>query len=102
MKAAVQGHDYRIGYTGTVAYDYVEDVARAFVRSALECPPGATVVDLPGERATTHDFANAIREVCPDSSSQLRVEGPQIPANVPATPHYITNLFSDWGRHDTP
>ena len=40
-RAAVRGEPYTIGYTGVVGYDYVEDVARAFVRGALECPAGA-------------------------------------------------------------
>lgn len=51
---AVRGEPYTIGYTGIVGYDYVEDVARAFVRGVLECPPGATIVDLPSEPATHH------------------------------------------------
>ncbi len=42
-RAAAEGIAAEINYTGTVGYDYVEDVARAFVRAAVETPPGASV-----------------------------------------------------------
>lgn len=95
-RAAVTGETYTIGYTGTVGYDYVEDVARAFVRSAFECPPGAAVVDLPGEHATTEQFANAIAAVVPEAASRINVDGPLIPSNLPPQPNYISTLFPDW------
>lgn len=95
-RAAALGDGYTIGYTGTVGYDYVEDVALAFVRSAIECPAAAAVVDLPGEHATTEDFARAIQTVVPESAGRIRVDGPLIPSNIPTEPNYISNLFSDW------
>ena len=95
-KAAALGESYTIGYTGQVGYDYVEDVARAFVRAASECPPGATVVDLPGEQATTEEFARAIESVAPDSVGRIHVSGPSIPSNIPPQPKFISNLFADW------
>lgn len=96
IKAAALGESYTIGYTGLVGYDYVEDVARAFVRAAFECPPGATVVDLPGEQATTEQFARAIETVVPSSKGRIPVHGPTIPANIPPNPRYISELFPDW------
>ena len=95
-RAAVTGESYTIGYRGRVGYDYVEDVAKAFVRSALECPPGATVVDLPGEVATTEEFAAAINRVVPESAGRILVNGPEIPSNLPPKPNYITSLLPDW------
>ncbi len=95
-RAAARGETYSIGYTGSVGYDYVEDVARAFVKAALECPPGATVVDLPGERATTKQFLRAIEAIAPESVGTIGICGPAIPANIPPHPKYITELFSDW------
>ena len=96
-KAAALGESYTIGYTGLVGYDYVEDVARAFVRAAFECPPGATVVDLPGEQATTEQFARAIETVVPSAQGRIHVHGHPIPANIPPHPRYIRELFPDWG-----
>jgi nucleoside-diphosphate-sugar epimerase len=95
-RAAALGDEYTISYTGTVGYDYVEDVARAFVRAAHECAMGATVVDLPGEQATTEAFARAIESVAPNSAGRIHVNGPLIPSNIPPLPHYIIRLFPDW------
>ena len=96
IKAAALGESYTIGYTGQVGYDYVEDVARAFVRAAFECPHGATVVDLPGEQATTEQFARAIETTVPSSKGHIQVHGPAIPSNIPPHPRYISELFPDW------
>lgn len=95
-RAVARGETYSIGYTGCVGYDYVEDVARAFVRAAFECPPGATVADLPGEQATTEQFISAIETVAPESIGKIQISGPSIPANIPPHPKYIHELFSDW------
>lgn len=95
-RAAVSGEGYTIGYRGTVGYDYVEDVGRAFVRSAFECPPGATVVDLPGELATSEDFARAIELAVPSAAGRILVDGPLIPSNIPTQPNFINHLFADW------
>ncbi|HTN04123.1 MAG TPA: NAD(P)-dependent oxidoreductase [Planctomycetaceae bacterium] len=95
-KAAAQGERYTIGYTGVVSYDYVEDVARAFVQAALETPRGAHVVDLPGNSATTEDFVREIDAAIPGAASRLSVDGPLIPSNIPPHPYYFTQLFPDW------
>lgn len=95
-RAAVLGQRYVIGYTGQVGYDYVEDVARAFVRSALECPARASVVDLPGEQATTQDFVQAIYRIVPEAEGTIEVSGAEIPSSIPPHPNGISNLFPDW------
>jgi nucleoside-diphosphate-sugar epimerase len=95
-KAAAEGGKYVIGYTGTVGYDYVEDVARAFVRAAFECPAGATIVDLPSEPATPADFVRLIDAVVPGAAERITVHGPSIPPNVPPVPRPIAQLLPDW------
>ncbi|MFM8251564.1 MAG: NAD-dependent epimerase/dehydratase family protein [Planctomycetota bacterium] len=95
-RAAVEGRPYAIGYRGRVAYDYVEDVALAFVRGALETPRRSLVVDLPGELATCEEFAAAIHAEVPGSADLISVAGDEIPANIPPTPNYIHHLFPDW------
>lgn len=95
-KAAALGEHYSIGYTGVVSYDYVEDVARAFVQAALETPDGAHVVDLPGNPATTQEFVQAIDAVIPGTAARVTVDGPPIPSNIPPHPNFITRLFPDW------
>jgi len=95
-RAAACGEPFTIGYRGRVGYDYVEDVARAFVQASLGTPDGAHVVDLPGQLATTEEFAEMIARVTPGSPACVTVEGPTIPSNIPPQPRYIDSLFSDW------
>ncbi len=95
-RAAAVGEPYSINYRGRVGYDYVEDVALAFVRSALETPPGSTVVDLPSQLATTEEFVQIIDRVVPGSGTRIAVNGPEIPSNIPPKPHFISSLFPDW------
>lgn len=95
-RAAALGEAYTIGYTGVAGYDYVEDVARAFVRGVFETPPGATVADLPGVRATPEEFVRAIASVDPEAAGRIRVEGPELPTNNPTDPRYLPHLFPDW------
>lgn len=95
-RAAVRGEPYNVAYRGRVGYDYVEDVARAFVRGAMETPPGWTIADLPGQLASSEEFVQAIIDVIPEARSKLTVEGPSIPSNIPPHPNYIQRLYPDW------
>lgn len=94
--AAVRGAQYEIGYSGTAGYDYVEDVARAFVRGVLECPPGATIADLPSEPATIQEVVQWIEHAAPASRGRITVFGPPIPSNVPTEPQDIRRILPDW------
>lgn len=96
MCAAVRGERYTIGYTGRVGYDYVEDVARAFVQAALETPRGSHVVDLPSQQATTEEFVAAILQIVPGAAGHLSVDGPAIPTNTAPRPCLISSVFPDW------
>jgi len=93
-RAAARGEPFTVGYTGTAGYDYVEDVARAFVRAALETPPGSAVVDLPSEPATTEELLALVRAVVP--GADLSAVGPTLPLNLPPHPSPITTVFPDW------
>jgi nucleoside-diphosphate-sugar epimerase len=95
-RAAVRGEFYQIGYTGPAGYDYVEDVARAFVRGALECPAGATVADLPSEPATTHEIVRQIERCLPGAAGRITISGPAIPENVPSDFHDICRVLPGW------
>ena len=95
-RAAARGEAFCISYTGRVGYDYVEDVARAFVRGALETPAGAHVVDLPGEVADVTEVIAAIDAIAPGSATKLTAHGPVIPAYVSPAPCFISKLYPDW------
>ena len=95
-RAAALGESFNVDYRGCVGYDYVEDVARAFVRAALETPAGHHIVDLPSQSATTEEFVATIACVVPEAASRLTVNGAEIPSNIPPQPHFISELFPDW------
>ena len=95
-RAAALNEAFTINYTGEAGYDYVEDVARGFVRSALETPAGAHVVDLPSQAATPERIVQHIDEIAPGSARQLSVSGPSIPSNMPSHRTLISELFPDW------
>lgn len=95
-RAAIRGEPYTIGYTGLAGYDYVEDVATAFVRGVLECPTGANVVDLPSEPATPEELVRLIEQAHPSAVGLLHVAGPPIPANRPPQLRDIRELLAGW------
>lgn len=95
-KAAALGESFSLSYTGRAGYDYVEDVARAFVRAAVEPPRGATVVDLPSASATVDDIIATIDKIVPGSASRLTINGPALSPNQPPCPQPITGLYPDW------
>ncbi len=95
-RAAARGERYAIGYRGRVGYDYVEDVARAFVRAACETPAGHHLIDLSGEIVASEDFVQIIDAVVPGAGSLLSVDGPAIPSNIPPQRNDIARLFGDW------
>lgn len=95
-RAAAAGQAFCIGYTGRVGYDYVEDVARAFVLGALSPVPGAPVVDLSGEVAEVDQVIDAIVAAVPGVAGKVSAKGPPIPAHAPPHPRFIASLYPDW------
>lgn len=95
-RAAVEGNAFTIGYRATLGYDYVEDVAKAFVLTAMRTPEGASIMDLPGPQASSEDFVRCIAQAVPSSQGKISVIGESIPANIPPKPHYISQWYPDW------
>lgn len=95
-RAAAEGRPFQINYRGIVGYDYVEDVANAFVLAALQTPPGSIVVDLPSEPATVEQLVAAIERVVPQSTGTITIEGPTLPRNDSPRTQLITNVLPGW------
>jgi nucleoside-diphosphate-sugar epimerase len=95
-RAAASGQPYTIPYRGRIGYDYAEDVARSFVRAALETPPGAHVVDLESTEASVEEIVAAIEAAEPRSQSKIQIQGTALPAFPPPIPCPISTLFPDW------
>lgn len=75
IKAAVTGHRYRIRFRGLTDFLYAADAARAFVAAAERGPPGALVVNLPGEAASVERFLDTVAAAVPGSAERLGCEG---------------------------
>ena len=95
-RAAARGESFHINYTGLAGYDYVEDVAEAFVRTALETPDGASVVDLPSEAASVEQLVAAIDAAVPGAAAKITIGGPALSRNESRREHVITQLYPDW------
>lgn len=95
-RAAAEGGCFTIPYTGRIGYDYAEDVARSFVRAALEAPPGAHVVDLESSLASVEEILAALLAAEPSAASRIHIQGSPLPAFPPPIPNPISTLFPDW------
>jgi UDP-glucuronate 4-epimerase len=83
MAAAARGEGYRIGYGGTVQYDFAPDVGRAFVRAAHAVQAGAVVANFPGAVAAMADVVAAIESAAPEVAGRVTWEETELP--FPAT-----------------
>ncbi len=83
LKAATLGVRYHIPFGGLVDVQYAEDVAAAFICSAmLDGNQGASVYDLHGDALTVSDFVMAINRVLPEATGLITHADDQIPGNV--------------------
>ena len=95
-RAVALGQNYEIGYTGSVGYDYVEDVALAFVLGALQPPRGALTADLTGEFADITDVLRLLEAAAPGSPGVRTARGPVVPAITPENPSPVAKLYPGW------
>lgn len=80
MRAAVLGVPYRIPFGGRVDLQYAEDVARAFIRSAMVPADGAPVFDLHGDLVSVAGVLAAIRRELPEAAESLSHAEEPIPS----------------------
>ncbi|HND51859.1 MAG TPA: NAD(P)-dependent oxidoreductase, partial [Pirellulaceae bacterium] len=95
-RAAALGESYRIGFRGRLGYDYVEDVAQAFVRGAFATPAGAFTAELPSQSATPEEIVGLLDRIVPGCAARIDVAGPELPSNVPDHPEPLEQLFPGW------
>jgi nucleoside-diphosphate-sugar epimerase len=79
IKAAVAGRSYTIPFSGTTGFNYVEDVADVFIRSATAPIDGALALNVPGEVIPVDAFVRAIEDAVPEARGAIRVAGAPIP-----------------------
>jgi nucleoside-diphosphate-sugar epimerase len=79
MKATVLGRPFRIGLTGCMDLQYVEDVAQAFVQCAMSPLDGAHVFNLAGSVVRVDEFLALLEKLRPGSKGLITAEGPEVP-----------------------
>ncbi len=80
MKAAMLGRPFHIRWGGSRDFQYVPDVARAFVQAAASKGRGAAVYNLHGEIASVAEIMELIREACPGAKTLITYDaGTEVP-----------------------
>ena len=82
LKAVVMETPYRIPFGGLVDLQFAQDVATAFIRSALADGDSGLSYDLHGDAITVADFVAAIEQVVPGAKDLITVALDPIPGNV--------------------
>jgi UDP-glucose 4-epimerase len=76
-KAASQGNDYLIPFSGDTDFIFVADVAAAYRAAAVKQRDGAHVYNIVGDLGSAEDFAAEIMRAAP--GAKVRAEGPTLP-----------------------
>lgn len=95
MVAAVAGVPFTIPFSGPLAFQFVDEVAEAFVRCARADVAGAHVHDLQGEATDVEAIVAAIRRHRPDA--KLAIDGPSLPVPAAFDDRALRRLVGDWG-----
>lgn len=94
MVAAVAGQPFTIPFSGPLAFQFVDEVAEAFIRCARADVTGAYVHDLQGETTTVEAVVAAIRRHRPDAA--ITVDGPRLPIPAAFDDRPLRRLVGDW------
>lgn len=79
MLAAAAGNPYHIGYGGRSMYQYADDTAKIFIRSARAEFQGADVFNLRGSIVRMSEIVDAMEAVAPDLKGKITFDDKQLP-----------------------
>jgi nucleoside-diphosphate-sugar epimerase len=79
IKSVMLDRPYTIHFTGRFDMQYVDDVARIFLRCAEASPSGAHVYSLRGAVIQMDDFIKALEQVRPGAHRLVHADGKQLP-----------------------
>jgi nucleoside-diphosphate-sugar epimerase len=71
IRAALLGQDYEIAFGGEVNMDFVDDVAKSFIASALKAPEGAPCFNMVGQVLDVEEMIMVIEEMFPFSKGKI-------------------------------
>jgi nucleoside-diphosphate-sugar epimerase len=83
IKAAVVGRPFQIKFGGMVDMQYVDDVAKIFIRAADSALTGARIYNLRGSVVSVEQIVAAVVAAVPSSAGLIGYRGSQLPI-VPA------------------
>ncbi len=79
MLAAAAGKPFRISYGGICGLNYVDDVARTFIRATQISQAGAEVYNVSGQVADMADIVETILTVVPEARGQISFTPTHLP-----------------------
>jgi nucleoside-diphosphate-sugar epimerase len=79
MRAAANGAEFVIPYSGRSELQFAPDVAAAFIAAARSSYSGATVLNVPGTNVSVDEVIEEIERVVPESKGRIKSEGPSLP-----------------------
>jgi len=71
IRAALLGQDYEIGFGGEVNMEFVDDVAKSFIASALKAPEGAPCFNMVGHVLDVEEMIRVFEEMFPSSKGKI-------------------------------
>ncbi|MEM8976595.1 MAG: nucleoside-diphosphate sugar epimerase, partial [Pseudomonadota bacterium] len=92
-KAAAQGDDYVIPFSGDTDFIFVSDVAAAYAAAAVKERPGAHVYNVVGDLGTAEGFADEIMRAAPNA--KVRADGPTLPIAPQIDPGTLREDYPD-------
>ncbi len=79
MLAAAAGKAYRISFSGRCGLNYVDDVAKTFIRASQMALDGAEVYNVSGQIAEISEIVETIHRVAPESRGQISYSANHLP-----------------------
>jgi UDP-glucuronate 4-epimerase len=95
IKAVVLGLTYTIPFRGQIDLQYADDVAEAFIASALATQAGAPVFDLHGDLLEVDAVVGALEAAAPGASGLVRVGSAPVPGRVDFDDALLRDLVGD-------
>ena len=99
LKSALLGRPYQIGFTGPSDFQYVQDIARLFVRCLDETPDGPHIYNPHGESTDVSRIVELIDRIVPeDRRGLITCEGPNLPIPGNMSDASLSSVMTDIPR----
>ena len=95
MLAAAQGKPYHIPYGGRGEFQYADDVAQAFIRSARVQFADADVFNLHGSVAHMSEMIATIEQIAPEAAGQITFQEPGFPSPEAYDDNALRSIVGD-------